>query len=74
MLGNHSPDRRFVAAIGQVMDEAVKVLNKAMTKFNLDLSLEHALIGGAAHDVHGTQNPLMAVPCPYHIPTGAVTR
>jgi len=39
------------------MDEAVKVLNVAMTKFNLDLSLEHALIGGAAYDVHGVHFP-----------------
>jgi 3-isopropylmalate dehydrogenase len=41
----------------EVMDEAVKVLDKAAAKFGLDLSLEHALIGGAAYDVHGVHFP-----------------
>ena len=41
----------------EVMDEAVKVLDKAAGKFGLSLDLQPALIGGAAYDAHGEHFP-----------------
>lgn len=41
----------------EVMEEAVKVLSVAATKYSLDLSLEKALIGGAAYEAFGDHFP-----------------
>jgi 3-isopropylmalate dehydrogenase len=41
----------------EIVTEAVKVLNTVNEKFNLGLTLENGLVGGAAYDVHGTPLP-----------------
>ena len=41
----------------EIVTEAVKVLNAVNTKFNLDLELDSALVGGAAYDEFGTPLP-----------------
>ena len=41
----------------EIVSEAVKVLETVKTKFNLDLELDNALVGGAAYDEHGTPLP-----------------
>ena len=41
----------------EVMDEAVKVLDAVQQKFNFQLALEFADIGGIAHDRHGSALP-----------------
>jgi len=41
----------------EIVTEAVKVLETVKTKFNLDIELDNALVGGAAYDEHGTPLP-----------------
>jgi 3-isopropylmalate dehydrogenase len=41
----------------EIVTEAVKVLNTVNEKFNLGLTLENGLVGGAAYDAHGTPLP-----------------
>ncbi len=41
----------------EIVTEAVKVLEVAKEKFNLDVELDHALVGGAAYDEFGTPLP-----------------
>jgi 3-isopropylmalate dehydrogenase len=41
----------------EIVSEAVKVLETVKTKFNLDIELDNALVGGAAYDEHGTPLP-----------------
>ncbi|MEH6346481.1 MAG: 3-isopropylmalate dehydrogenase [Bermanella sp.] len=41
----------------EIVTEAVKVLEQAKAKFNLDVVLENALVGGAAYDEFGTPLP-----------------
>lgn len=41
----------------EIVGEAVKVLETAKTKFNLDIELDNALVGGAAYDEFGTPLP-----------------
>jgi 3-isopropylmalate dehydrogenase len=41
----------------EIMAEAVKVLECVNAKFNLNLNLQHALVGGAAIDAHGNALP-----------------
>ena len=44
--------------IGQeIIAEAVKVINKLKEKFNLDVELEHGLVGGTAYDETGSPLP-----------------
>jgi len=41
----------------EIVTEAVKVLEMAKQKFNLDIELDNALVGGAAYDEFGTPLP-----------------
>lgn len=41
----------------EIVTEAVKVLETVKTKFNLDIELDNALVGGAAYDEFGTPLP-----------------
>ncbi|MGK0445494.1 MAG: 3-isopropylmalate dehydrogenase [Bermanella sp.] len=41
----------------EIVTEAVNVLETAKAKFNLDIQLDHALVGGAAYDESGTPLP-----------------
>lgn len=41
----------------EIMAEAVKVLEAVNARFDLDLALEHGLLGGAAIDAHGVPLP-----------------
>jgi len=41
----------------EIVTEAVKVLEVAKEKFNLDVELDNALVGGAAYDEFGTPLP-----------------
>ncbi|MDF9393182.1 MULTISPECIES: 3-isopropylmalate dehydrogenase [Methylococcus] len=41
----------------EIVAEALKVLDSLCTDFGLAVETEHALIGGAAYDVHGTPFP-----------------
>ncbi len=41
----------------EIVTEAVKVLEQAKAKFNLDVALDNALVGGAAYDEFGTPLP-----------------
>lgn len=41
----------------EIMDEALKVIDAAKTRFDLDINLQHGLIGGAAFDACGTPLP-----------------
>ena len=41
----------------EIVTEAVNVLETAKAKFNLDIELDHALVGGAAYDESGTPLP-----------------
>lgn len=41
----------------EIVAEAVKVLETAKETFNLDIELDHALVGGAAYDEFGTPLP-----------------
>lgn len=41
----------------EIVTEAVKVLETVKSKFNLDIELDNALVGGAAYDEHGTPLP-----------------
>lgn len=41
----------------EIVSEAVKVLEAVKSKFNLDIELDNALVGGAAYDEFGTPLP-----------------
>lgn len=41
----------------EIVAEAVKVLHAATARFDLDISTDEALVGGAAYDVHGDPLP-----------------
>lgn len=41
----------------EIVTEAVKVLNLVNDQFQLNLSIDQGLVGGAAYDVHGTPLP-----------------
>lgn len=41
----------------EIVTEAVKVLETVKNKFNLDIELDNALVGGAAYDEYGTPLP-----------------
>jgi len=41
----------------EIVTEAVKVLETVKSKFNLDIELDSALVGGAAYDEYGTPLP-----------------
>lgn len=41
----------------EIVTEAVNVLETAKVKFNLDIQLDHALVGGAAYDESGSPLP-----------------
>ncbi|MEY1662073.1 3-isopropylmalate dehydrogenase [Isoalcanivorax beigongshangi] len=41
----------------EIVAEAIKVLDVAKTRFNLDITTDEALVGGAAYDVHGDPLP-----------------
>jgi 3-isopropylmalate dehydrogenase len=41
----------------EIVSEAVKVLETVKAKFNLDIELDNALVGGAAYDEYGTPLP-----------------
>jgi len=41
----------------EIVGAAEKVLNKVNEKFNLSLTWEHGLLGGAAIDAHGEPYP-----------------
>ena len=41
----------------EIVSEAVKVLETVKSKFNLDIELDNALVGGAAYDEFGTPLP-----------------
>jgi len=41
----------------EIVSEAVKVLETVKTKFNLDIELDNALVGGTAYDEFGTPLP-----------------
>lgn len=41
----------------EIVTEAVNVLETAKAKFNLDIELDHALVGGAAYDEFGSPLP-----------------
>jgi len=41
----------------EIVDEAVKVLNKVNDQFSLDITFDNGLVGGAAYDKHGTPLP-----------------
>ena len=42
----------------QVMTEAVKVLEAVSSKFDVPMQFDHALVGGAAYDVHNEHFPV----------------
>ena len=37
----------------EIVDEALRVLKAAQKRFDLDIQLDHALVGGAAYDAEG---------------------
>ena len=48
----------------EIMREAEKVLTALVAEYGLDISVEHALVGGAAYDDCGA--PLPGRPCNWH--------
>ena len=42
----------------EIVSEAVKVLETVKAKFNLDIELDNALVGGTAYDEFGTPLPV----------------
>lgn len=47
----------------EVMAEAIKVLNKIESKFGIELTYEHADVGGCAIDNHGSALPASTLTC-----------
>ena len=41
----------------EIVDEALRVLTAAQKRFDLDIQLDHALVGGAAYDAEGDPLP-----------------
>ena len=41
----------------EIVDEALRVLKAAQKRFDLDIQLDHALVGGAAYDAEGDPLP-----------------